>query len=421
MTQLTGRILVLGSLLALTTPPAALAQAPPPPEPLTLERAIDRFLARNLAVEAARYRVDATRAERLTARLRPNPTLTLSAENVKLSGPTPAGDLYEATSSLSYPIELGDKRRLRVEAVDASVAVAEAHFADVLRQRLADVKQAFYDVLIARAGRDHALETRQTFDALVELNQIRLEEGAIAEGELLKVRLERGKHEAARTNAELALRQAGIKLLDLLGESDFSSAGTVTGTLNITAMVPPLENLRAAALQDRPSLQASQHAVALAARRVALERARATVDVSPFVGLRRLGENNTILFGISIPLPVHDRNQGGIARALAEEKAAGSELALHRNRVLAEVESSWHTWQTARAQAEAFERQLLPQAEESRAIALSSYQEGAIGLVEYLEAQRTFTDVRQQYARSLFDAHAALFLIEKAVGRDIGR
>jgi len=420
VTRKSSRTLAFGCLLALA-PSVVLAQTPTPTPPLTLELAVDRFLARNLAVEAARYRVDAARAERLAARLRPNPTLVLSAENVKLSGPTPAGELYEVTSSVSYPIELGGKRRLRVETAEATVAVAEAQFADALRQRLADLKRAFYDVLLARAGLDHALEIRQTFDTLVDLNQARLEEGAVAESDLLKVRLERGKHQTALTQAELTLRQAGIRLLDLLGESDFSTAGTVTGALNVTATPPDLEALRAAALSERPSLQAAQHAVALAARRIALERARATVDVSPFVGLRRVGENNTVLFGISVPLPIHDRNQGGIARAVAEEKAAEAELAVHRNRVLAEVESAWHTWQTARAQPAVFERELLRQAEESYAIALAAYQEGAIGLVEYLEAQRTHADVRLQYARSLFDAQAALLLLELAVGRDVAR
>jgi len=220
--------LALGCLLGLA-PSLALAQTPAAPPPLTLERTVERFLARNLAVEAARYRVDAVRAERLAAALRPNPTLTVSAEDLKLSGPTPAGELYEVTSSLSYPIELGDKRRLRSETADASVAVAEAQFADVLRQRLVDLKQAFYDVLLARAALDYALETRQSFDTLVDLNQARLEEGAIAESEVLKVRLERGKHQSALTQAELALRRAGIRLLNLLGESDFSTAGNCDG------------------------------------------------------------------------------------------------------------------------------------------------------------------------------------------------
>jgi cobalt-zinc-cadmium efflux system outer membrane protein len=410
--------LALGCLLVLA-PASGLAQAPAPP--LTLERAVERFLARNLTVEAARYRVDMARAERLAATLRHNPTLTVSGEQLKLSGPTPAGELYEVTSSLSYPIELADKRRLRTEAADASVLLAEAQLADVLRQRLTDLKRAFYDVLLARAARDHALDTRRTFDTLVDFNRVRLEEGAVAEGDLLKVRLERSKHDTAVSQAELALRQAGIRLLDLLGESDFSTAGTVVGALDVRAEVPHVEALKAEALRERPSVLAAQHSVTVATRRVSLEQARATVDVSPFVGYRRVGENNTVLFGISIPLPIHDRNQGAIARAIAEEKTAQAELTLHRTRVLAEVESAWHAWQTARSQAGAFERELLRQADESHAIALQAYQEGALGLVEYLEAQRTLATLRHEYARTLFDAHTALVSLEHAVGRDLGR
>jgi outer membrane protein, heavy metal efflux system len=421
MTRMIRCVLAFGCLLVFL-PSAGRAQTPAPEvAPLTLERAVDRFLARNLTIEAARYRVDAARAERVSARLRPNPSLTLSAEDVKLSGPTPAGDLYEVTSSLSYPIELGGKRQLRTEAADVGVVLAEAQLADVMRQRLAELKRAFYDVLLAQATRDHALRTRQTFDTLVDFNRVRVEEGAVAEGELLKVSLERGKQEAALVQAHLALRQAGIKLLDLLGESDFSTAGAVSGTLDLAAAVPELETLRAVALRERPSLQAARHNVTLAARRIALERGRAIVDVSPFVGMRRVGENNTVLFGISIPLPIHDRNQGAIARALAEEKTAETELALHRNRVLAEVESAWHAWQTAQGQAAAFERELLRQAEESHAIGLAAYQDGALGLVEYLETQRTLANVRHEHARSLFEAHAALLLLEQAVGKDIGR
>jgi cobalt-zinc-cadmium efflux system outer membrane protein len=106
---------------------------------------------------------------------------------------------------------------------------------------------------------------------------------------------------------------------------------------------------------------------------------------------------------------------------MAEEKTAEAELGLHRNRVLADVESAWQAWQTARSQAAAFERELLRQAEESHAIALAAYQDGVLGVVEYLEAQRTLANVRHDHARSLFDAHAALLLLEQAVGRDLGR
>ena len=416
-----GTFVLAGCLLpAVAATAIAQTSAVPAAPPITLERAVERFLRHNLAVEAARHRVDVARAERVAARLGPNPTLTVSAENVKVSGPTPAGDLYEVTTSLSHPIELGGKRQLRREVADLGVTLAEAQLADALRQRLAEVKRAFYETLLARTTVEYATETREGFGELVTLNQTRVEEGATAEGELLKVKLEYVKADAAVRQAQLAMRQAGIRLLDLLGERDFSAAGSVDGRLARPAAVPNLEALRETALRDRPSLRVASQATALAERRVALERARAIVDIEPFVGYRRAGENNTVVFGIAIPFPIYDRNQAGIARAVAEQQLATTDLALQRNRALAELESAWQAWEAARGQMDSFEAGVR-QAEEVRAVALAAYQDGAIGLLEYLEAQRTLSDVRQRYAQSVFDAYAALLSLEQTAGTDLVR
>jgi cobalt-zinc-cadmium efflux system outer membrane protein len=168
-------------------------------------------------------------------------------------------------------------------------------------------------------------------------------------------------------------------------------------------------------------VRAAESAALLAERRVTLERSRSTVDVAPFLGLRRVGDNSTVLLGIAIPLPITDRNEGGIARATAEEKIARAEVSMRRNRVLAEVESAYQAWQSARRRMQTFETGLVRQADESQAIALRAYQEGAIELIALLEAQRTRTDVRHQYLLSVLDTQIALLLLEQATGRELGR
>jgi outer membrane protein, heavy metal efflux system len=404
----------------LTSVTAAHGQSPA--SPLTIDQVVARVLERNLVVEAARHRVDLARAEQIGAQLRPNPTLTLGAENVKFSGPTPAGDFYEVGATVSQPIERSDKRRYRREIADATVAVAEAELAETLGQRLVDAKRAFHETLLARDTVEHAVDTLRTFDELVRVTGARFKEGAVAEAELLRVRLERGRLETAVVEAELALRQAGIKLLDLLGETDFSGAGAVVGATSLPPAAPEdAAALKADALQRRPAVRAAEQTVILAERRVALERARNTADVAPFVGLRRVGENNTVLFGVAIPLPILDRNQAGIARATAEERAARTELALRKSRVLAEVESAYQAWQNASQRAQTLERALLPQAEESQAIAWRAYQEGAIELIALLDAQRTRAQLRQQYRQSVLEARSALLVLEQAVGRELAR
>ncbi len=407
------------ALVVMALPGATAAQ---PDVLLTLDRAVERFLQRNLAVEAARHRVDVARAEQLAARVRPNPTVTVSAENVRVSGPTPAGDLYEIGTTYSHPIELGRKRERRRHVADATVAVAEAQFADTLQRRLLDLKRAFYEVILARHAVEQATENRRAFDSLVTLNETRLRAGAVAEGEVIKARVERGKLDTTLAQARLEQQQAGIRLLDILGESDFAAAGMVEGQLApAPAPESDLATLRTVALQRRPAIVVAEQNTTLAARRVALEESRKTPDVSPFVGLRRVGENNTVLFGIAVPLPVMDRNEGGIARARAEVRAAEADLSLQRNRVLAEVETAYRGWESARDRVAAFDQGLLRQAEESEAIARVAYQEGAIELIGYLEAQRTRADIRQQYLKALFDVRTSVLQLEHAVGSDVIR
>src|SRR5688572_3099051 len=136
--------------------------------PLTLDRVIDRFLQRNLSVEAARYQVEAARAEQIAARIRPNPGLTVSTENLKVSGDTPFNRLYEVTTTYAQTFELGGKRRLRREVADLVVSAAEAELADVLRQRLFEVKRAYYEAVLARYALFNAMENRTSFDELIK-------------------------------------------------------------------------------------------------------------------------------------------------------------------------------------------------------------------------------------------------------------
>jgi cobalt-zinc-cadmium efflux system outer membrane protein len=387
--------------------------------PLTLDRVIDRFLRRNLSIEAARYQVDVARAEQIAARIRPNPGFTFSAENLKVSGDTPFNRLYEVTTTYAQTFELGGKRRLRREVADLIVSVADAKLAEVLRQRMFDVKRSYYEAVLSRYALFNALENRTSFDELIRFNKVRFEEGAIAEGELLKVKLERVKFDSAFAQADLGQRQAVIRLLHLLGETDFSRVEAVAGELSFAPINLDLASLKEMALRNRSDVKAAELDVTLAERRIALEHARNSMDITPFAGVKRVGIDNTVLFGVTIPLRFNDRNQAGIARAAAEEKVANTELTIARNRALAEVESAYRAYETARDQVTTLQRELLQQANESYTIALAAYQEGATELLALLEAQRTRAEIRQQYYRTLFDYQTGILMLEQAVGKEI--
>jgi len=126
-----------------------------------------------------------------------------------------------------------------------------------------------------------------------------------------------------------------------------------------------------------------------------------------------------VSFGISIPLKIRDRNQAGIARAQADEKAAAALLEVARSHTIAEVKAAWEAFQTAREQVQIFRDELLNQADESQSIALAAYQEGATPLLTVLDAERTRAEVRQQYFKTIFDYQIALSDLELAVGKEI--
>jgi outer membrane protein, heavy metal efflux system len=386
--------------------------------PLTLEGAVSTHIERNLELQAARYRLERTRADQIAARLRPNPGLTITAENFVLNGPTPFNRVYEIATSYSETIELGGKRKLRERVADLAVSAAEAQFVDAMRRGIVAVKRLYYEAVLARYNVEIANENRQTFGQLLEVSQTRFEEGAIAEGDVIKVRLERIKVESAVKQAELNFRQATIRLLERIGASTFARQDVI-GAMNFIPVSPSLNTLRQQALAERPDLQAAMREVDAAQERVALEHARARADLTPFAGYKRLAADNSVVFGISMPLRIRDRNQAGIARAETDVKTAQTQLQLLRNRALAEVEAAYEAFQTAREQVQMFRDGLLEQADESRTIALAAYEEGGTDLLPFLEAQRTRAEIRQQYFRTLFEYQSSLIDLELAAGREI--
>jgi outer membrane protein, heavy metal efflux system len=307
---------------------------------------------------------------------------------------------------------------LRESVADLCVASAEAQFADAIRRGTAEVKRLYFSAVLARYNVQIAVENRQTFDQLLQLNQSRFSEGAIPESDLIKVRLERLKFESIVKQAELNLRQSTIRLQERIGDTTFARQ-SVAGELDFTTNSPSLEALRQMALTRRPDIQAAGREVEAADERLRLEQARARTDVTPFVGYKRAARDNTVLVGVSLPLRIHDQNQAGIARAEVDAKTAKTQLDLTRNRALAEVEAAYEAFQTWRELVQTFRADLLAQADESRNIALAAYEEGGTDLLPLLDAQRMRVAVREQYFRTLFDYRASLIDLELAVGMEI--
>src|SRR5438093_3347790 len=228
----TRMILLLAFLLLVTS--SGWAQQP---APLNLQTVVNLYIQRNLDLQAARYRLERTKADQIAARFRPNPGLMVAAENLPFTGPTHFGRLYELSMTYSETIELGGKRELRQRVADLTVSAAEAQLADGLRRGLAEVKRLYYDAVRARYNVEVAQENRQTYEQLVQFNQARFQQGVIPEADLIKVRLERVKFDNALRQTQLDLRQAAIRLTAKLGATTFVQQ-TVAGDLDFINVTP---------------------------------------------------------------------------------------------------------------------------------------------------------------------------------------
>jgi outer membrane protein, heavy metal efflux system len=390
-------------------------------EYVTLEYATEQFLQKNLTVEAARLEIGVAEAERVGARLRPRPGLTVSAENLRISGPTATGQLYEFGATVAQPIELGNRKEARVELAERTVAVSEARLTEVLRLQLFNLKRTYYESVLARAVLDLEKENRDNFEGLLRFNRTRFEEGYIAEGDLIKVRLERVKFDFEVASAALDFTKAKIRLLELIGDSDFQRAEKidVRSSFGIPDVKIDLAQLKQTALANRPEIKVAEAEVARTESSLKLERSKAKGEITPYGGYKRVGVDNTVAAGVTVPLPFGNRNQSGIARAEAEQKIAQTSLAFARNRTLADVETAFQGYETAREQIRAYQDGLLKQADESRDIQLAAYQEGVVELITLIDAQRTRTEVRANYYRALFDFYTSIFQLELATGVDI--
>jgi cobalt-zinc-cadmium efflux system outer membrane protein len=209
-----------------------------------------------------------------------------------------------------------------------------------------------------------------------------------------------------------------IYLLEKLEEPDFGIR-PLSGTLDVPLVNLSLAAVLKAGLQNRPDLQAARAQIRLAGARLSLEQARKMPNLAPFAGYKRIGADNTVLAGVSIALPFRDQNQGGIARAVADEGIARAGTEVAENRIRVEVELAFRSYEAARDQVRLFRDQLLAQADQSQSITMAAYSEGAIELLSVLEAQRARSEVRQHYYRALFNYQSGLLELESATGGPI--
>jgi len=383
---------------------------------LSLRQAVSEALSAHPLLAAGAERTRASEAQRLQAGLRPNPRLILQLENLRAWG-TPGwayGRDADSFVYLSQLFETAGKRERRVEAAQLAVRRAELELELLRRQVAARVKQAYWVAVGAQRQHQILLQTEQTFRQVIEYHEHRVREGAMAEADLLRVRLEGERLAIAANAAALEAERTRIQLFREMGRTQFEPV-ELTEPLEapaVPAVVP--DPLRA--LEARPEMQLARLAVEQARAGLRLAEAGARPDLDLLLGYKRTAGFNTLLGGVQWNLPLLNRNQGTIAAARAEMRAAESSLAATEALIRAEVRAAAAEYELRRGQLLESSRLLRAQAAESARIAQAAYREGGTDLLRLLDAERVRLDTEMLYSRTLTEYRQSIAALETAMG-----
>ena len=431
------------------------ASTPPPsadiPRQLSLEKAEEILLQKNLALTAARYGVDVARAQRLIAGVRPNPTITFGAEQFDFTGSDVSRAFHNLVTTNSdsaanrtytfrydYIVERGNKRELRTAVADAQLEAAEAQLLDATRQQLFQLKQSFYTAVLARENLRVADKNLYLINSTEQLIKLHVETGNTAEWELIKFQSNRVQYQRDLVTAQLNYQQSVRDVLNLLGAPPSNVVATVPisqtsqgpslladapvevlGDLSSKPVELSLADLRQATLEHRPDVVAARYNVEAAEHALELAQALRHRDVDIAGEYQRLGSENTFGVTVSVPVFLHNNHQAEISQAVSQLAQVKAQLSQIQLQALTDVDKAYKAYELSRRMGQLYTTETVGKAEESFRIAGVSYKEGATSLLELSDAQRTYNQTRVAYNQAHLDYRMSLFQLELATSKKL--
>ncbi len=396
--------------------------------PLTWQQIREKFAAANPTLRAAQIGVDESRAEEITANLRPNPQFTFTADGLQLTPDSghwrPFAGLVK-TPGVSQLIERQHKRELRTDSARQATAVATSQLADQERNLLFNLRQAFIQTLQGRAVLDLAKENLSYYDHLLGVNRDRYSAGAISQVDLDRLELQRVQYESDLRTAEVSLRTAKIQLLALLNDRTPVEQFDVTGPFDFSAQAAPLDDFRNTALDTRPDLKAAMQSVEKAKTDSRLAWANGSTDpvIAAWYSRNPSFNNpfdfNTLGASISIPIRIFDRNQGEKLRARLDIDRNDKLMQAARAQVFSDVDSAYATLTSTVTLLLPYKDRYLQQASRIRDTISFSYEHGAASLLDFLNAQADYRGVQLSYLNLVGSYLEAANQLNLAVGREV--
>ncbi|BCQ71315.1 cytochrome c [Pseudomonas sp. Eqa60] len=409
ISALAARTCVLTLLLALASQSASAVEQPL----LSLDSALARAFANNPELAAARWEIDIAQGARQQAGLIPNPVLSVDAEDTRRDSRTTSVKLGQA-------LELGGKRGARIDVASRGQELAALELERRRNQLRADVLDAYYTALRAQertqlAGRSLALAERGVAVAQGRVNAGKASpvEATRAQVQLAEVRLELNRGQMEQDNAYRRLA-----MVTGAATSDF--AGVQEQPLALAALPAPAQLL--GRLPETTELRLAEQEVVQREASLGLEKAQRIPDLDVSVGSQydASARERVNLVGLSMPLPLFNRNQGNVLSAARRADQARDLRNATELRLRTETRQALEQWNTARGEVQSFNQTILPAAQRAVDSATQGFEMGKFSFLDVLDAQRTLIGARTQYLAAVAQTTDAWVRIERIYG-DLSR
>jgi outer membrane protein, heavy metal efflux system len=394
----------------------------------TWQQVRERFEANNPTLLADKLSIDESKAQEITAYLRPNPDLNLTVDGTQMAPEKgvwrPFAGTFESPG-ISYLHERRHKRELRLASAKKGTTIAEFNHADLDRTLLFNLRSAFVSTLQAKAVLQLARDNLAYYDHVLDISRTRFNAGDIAQIDLDRLELQRVQYESDVQTAEVDLRTAKIQLLTLLNDRSAIEQFDATGPFDFNDQLLPRDEVRKIALDTRPDLKAAVEAMDKAQTDHKLAIANGSTDPTLSAWYTHNSSNNnpfginTLGVSVSIPFRIFDRNQGEKLR---------TQLDITRNErlrdaaeasVLSDVDSGYATVESNVILLRPYKTKYLQQSVRVRDTIFFSYQHGGASLLDFLNAESEYRTVQLNYVNLVGSYLTAAAQLNMAVGREV--
>jgi cobalt-zinc-cadmium efflux system outer membrane protein len=407
---------------------AVLAESGFAQRPLTWQEIRDKFEAANPTLRAGQIGIDESKAQEITAFLRPNPNFTLSTDGTQIAPYKGVWQPFTGTqfaTVFSYLHERRRKRELRLESQQKATGIAISGQADLDRTLVFTLRMAFVQALQEKAILELAKENLAYYDHVLDVNRERFKAGAISQVDLDRLELQRVQYESDLQIAEESLETAKIQLLMLLNDRTPVDQFDITGPFDFSRQIAPLDEVRQLALDARPDLKAALQSIDKAKTDHQLAVANGSTDPT-FSGWYTYNPsfNNpfahqTVGASVSIPLRIFDRNQGEKLRTQLDIDRNAKLADAAKAQVFSDVDSSYATVTSTLTLLQPYKDRYLQQASRVRDTIAFSFEHGAASLLDFLNAQAEYRSLQVNYLNLVASYLNAANQLNLAAGREV--